>query len=393
MLKSIIISIYAIAFAPFFYRVFTLKKKVCGGLPPGLYVNTFVCCNLTTTLTQNRFMKKRYLLPVLLCLSVASYAQMPFSTVAPPRGVLNEKEKAEVNRNKNEINLLTTENNGFSGISTLTAAQKETINANKRKVDSLCKVNRDIRDSSVSRELNDIGKPDFLDHMNSNITSLQNGKKMFPTLNGELINYKLSLWTSSCKTSKGDTVARRHYLPISLFTKISGNYSDSAAGPSDDATSYFGAPLTLRFAPAFELFPNRLNENRLFVGLNTDLRLLTIGDTIKNKLQTTWGVYGSAGISYMGKGYAEDPTDAAHRYDGVWSFTAMLYFFKSGGEYNKAIFGNYEKKTLTGVELLLRFKTSKKENAKFNFLIGASNCFTKGAANTGSWQFRLGVGS
>ena len=98
----------------------------------------------------------------------------------------------------------------------------------------------------------------------------------------------------------------------------------------------------------------------------------------------------------MGRGFAMDgteETDAASRHDGIWSFTAMIYFFKSGGQFNKAVFGSYEAKTLTGAELLLRFKTTKKEDAKFNFLVGASNCFTKGTPNCGGWQFRLGIGN
>lgn len=332
-------------------------------------------------------MKKKYLLFYLLYFSFSAYSQMPFSTIAPPKVVLNEQENTMIRNNNLLIAALINKNEGNEDKSGIV------YKYDMHKIDSMKNQISHIKNIALKRNLDEISKPDFLDHMNSNITSLQNGKKMFPTINGELINYNLCLWTSYTRGSKGDTVIKQYYLPISLFTKISGNYSDSAAGVSDDATSYFGAPLTLRFAPAVELFRNKLNENKLFVGLNTDLRLLTIGDTIKNKLQTTWGIYGSAGISYMGKGFAEDPTDAAHRYDGIWSFSAMVYFFKSGGEFNKAIFGNYDKKTLTGVELLLRFKTTKKEDAKFNFLIGASNCFTKGAANSGGWQFRLGIGT
>ena len=92
----------------------------------------------------------------------------------------------------------------------------------------------------------------------------------------------------------------------------------------------------------------------------------------------------------MGYGYA---TSANGRHEGKWSFSSILYAFKSGGTFNKAVFGNYEKKTLSGVEFFLRFKTSKKEDSKFNFLIGASNGFTRGAPNFAKWEFRIGVGS
>ncbi len=334
-------------------------------------------------------------------------AQMPFSTYIMPTAQSAELKEFKrtgqsiIAINKAKIASLKEKNKAFAiSIQTESDVSKNAkinaeIKANIKSINSLDSQNKESIRALVKEEFVQLGKPDFLDHINANIVSIQNGKKMFPTINGEIINYKLSVWTSY-KIKKCDTVRTPHYLPISLFTKVSGNYADSEAGASDDATSYFGAPLTLRFSPSRELFKNKLHDNRLFAGFNTDMRLLTIADTVKNKLQTTWGVYGSAGLTYMGRGYAyegEGDTDAAQRHDGIWSFSAMLYFFKSGGDYNKAIFGNYEKKTLSGLEMLLRFKTSKKEDAKFNFLLGASNCFTKGAANSGGWQFKLGIGN
>ena len=244
----------------------------------------------------------------------------------------------------------------------------------------------------ANRAVNNLDKTDFFDHANANLVFIQDGKKLFPTINGEVINYKLGVWT----TKDQDGVKRPHYLPLSLISKVSGNYADSAAGATNDATSYFGAPLTFRISPAIELTKETSTENKLFLGFNADLRLLTIGDTVENKLNTGWGAYGSVGLTYMGKGFVQDPNgdqDESGRYDGTWSFSALLYIFKSGGTFNKAVFGDYEKKTLAGVEMLLRFKTSKKENSKFNFLIGANNGFTKGAPNFGKWEFRIGVGS
>jgi len=352
-------------------------------------------------------MKKTFLYFTFLFLSINLFGQVPFSTYAPvTEKLVKERFKKRygvsfTEENDKKIQELNTEIYNIENQEQILSVQQKTeaVKTKRANIQALEKSNAILIRKAIDSSVRELSKPDYLDHMNANITTLQNGKKMFPTINGEVINYKLSLWTSykiKEKDGKKDTIFQRHYLPISVFTKVSGNYSDSSAGPSDDATSYFGAPLTLRFAPAVELFPGKLRENRLFVGLNTDMRLLTIGDTIRNKLQATWGVYASGGISYLGRGYAfdgDEETDASGRHEGVWSFTAMLYFFKSGGEYSKAIFGNYEKKTLTGVEMLLRFKTSKKEDAKFNFLIGASNCFTKGAANTGGWQFRLGIGN
>jgi hypothetical protein len=354
---------------------------------------------------------KNFIVLIFLCFINSSLlAQMPFSTYVMPTAKSAElKEFKRTGKFVTAVNTLKVDslrkiNSRLSkeafGIASTQPEEVISINAaienNSRYIYMLEAENKELLKALVKEEFKQIGKPDFLDHLNANVVSIQNGKKMFPTINGEVINYKLSVWTTYKIDAKGDTARKPHFLPISLITKVSGNYADSAAGATDDATSFFGAPLTLRFSPSTELFKNKLNDNRLFAGIHTDMRLLTIADTIKNKLQTTWGVYGSAGLTYMGGGYAYDSegdTDAAQRHDGIWSFSAMLYFFKSGGDYNKAIFGSYEKKTLSGLELLLRFKTSKKEDAKFNFLLGASNCFTKGAANSGGWQFRLGVGN
>lgn len=248
--------------------------------------------------------------------------------------------------------------------------------------------------SLYKKQKDDLGKPNFFEHYSANIISIQNGKKMFPVINGEVINYGLGLWSTIREIDLGenrkifDTVT--HFLPFSIITKLSGNYADSSAGVTNDATSYLGAPLTFRISPSFEIPINGLQKNKLFVGLNIDLRLLTIADPGTNKLEASWGTYGSLGMTYMGYGYAS--TDNG-RFEGKWSLSSILYAFKSGGVFNKAIFGNYEKKTLTGIEFFLQFKTSKKEDSKLNFLIGASNGFTNNASNFGRWQFRIGVGS
>lgn len=209
-------------------------------------------------------------------------------------------------------------------------------------------------------------------------------------MNGEVINYGLGIWSHvKSKGGKKDTIT--HYLPLSIITKLSGNYKDSAAGVTNDATSVLGAPLTFRISPSFEIPGiDKLEKNKLFLGINTDLRLLTIADPATSKLEAGWGMYGSVGITYMGFGYA---TSGNGRYEGKWSFSSLFYAFKSGGDFNKAIFGDYEAKTLSGVEFFLRFKTNKKEDSKFNLLIGASNGFTRGASNFAKWEFRIGVGS
>lgn len=272
----------------------------------------------------------------------------------------------------------------------------------------------------ANNNLKDSFSLQYFDHMSANVVFIQNSQQMFPTINGEIINYKLGVWTQrifksnpkECDTCGNITdrvrrrackIARRecrdlltdslrvHYLPFSIITKVSSNYNDSSAGPTHDATSFFGAPLTFRFSPAIDLTPG-LEDNKLFAGMNADLRLLTYTDSGSTRLQTAWGAYVSVGLSYLGKGYAYD-TDDAQRHDGRFSFSSILYWFKSGGEFNKALFGDYQKKSLTGIELMLRFKTSSKQDSKFNFLFGANNCFTRGAPGFAQWQFQLGIGT
>jgi len=304
---------------------------------------------------------KPFLLFVACCCIINSFAQVPFSTFRKP--VLDSHESDQ-------------RTYGLSA-------------ENKRKRIYQLKL----------QELDTISNADYFNHVSANIVVLQNAKKMFPTINGEVINYRLGLWTekkySDTDLNKLYPEPRIHYLPFSIISKISGNYFDSAAGTTNDASSFLGAPLTFRLSPCIDLTP-KLIYNKLFFGVNADLRLLIIGDTEKDKLESSWGSYFSAGFTYMGTGYAfKEDTDKENkkRYNGKWSISTMIYGFKGGGSFNKAVFGEDQKKTLTGIEILLRFKTNKKEDSKFNFLIGAGNGFTRGAPNYARWDFRIGIGS
>ena len=258
------------------------------------------------------------------------------------------------------------------------------------------------------KKIDSLSMADYFDHMNANIVVIQDARKFFPTLNGEIVNYRFGIWTEKKVTKEGtgntkeermaasdvETEPRVHYLPFSIITKISSNYLDSSAGPINDATSFFGAPLTFRLSPAFDLLPNN-TENKLFMGANADLRLLAFGNDAENTIDVGWGAYISGGITYMGRGHAytiNEENKEETRYEGKWSFSAILYWFKSGGKFNKAIFDNFEKKSLSGIEMMLKFKASKKEDSKFNVLVSASNGFTKGASNFAKWEFRIGVG-
>jgi hypothetical protein len=250
-------------------------------------------------------------------------------------------------------------------------------------------------DSNYQQQLQEITRADYFDHVSANIVATGDLQQIFPTINGEVIHYKLGLWSSRVKNPENrlDTI-KMHYLPFSIISKISANYMDPGTGTLNDATSFFGAPLTFRFAPAFDLTPHS-EYNKLFVGVQGDLRMLVIGDTAANTIDASWGVYSSFGLTYMGNGYAFDDngTDDSERHDGKWSFSALLFWAKSGGKFNKAVFGNFEPKQLSGLELMLRFKASSKSDSRFNFFLGGSNGFSRGAPNFARWDFRIGVGN
>jgi hypothetical protein len=331
-------------------------------------------------LPQKLTVMTKFIAAITLLICVSTGAQVPFATY------------------KKDTVLGKINTTGFNGI-TANLAPKEFKK----------QVAENIRNNT---DLEKIEKTDFFEHYSANVVSIEGGKKLFPTINGEVVNYKLGIWSFKYKEStkkrkeelaktntNNETIPKKdsiviHYVPFSIISKVSADYMDAKAGTLNDATSFFGAPLTFRFAPSFDLTKN-WSYNKIFAGLNGDMRLLAIGDTVTNKLDAGWGAYGSVGITYMGTGYAYDgeDTDDGKRYHGKWSISTMLYWFKSGGTFNKAVFGDYAAKTISGIEMLLRFKTSKKEDSKFNFIIGASNGFTKDAPNFAKWQFRIGVGS
>ena len=221
------------------------------------------------------------------------------------------------------------------------------------------------------------------DQFGSGLVLGDDTKTLFPTINGEIINYRLSFYT--------DNNSVRHYIPISIISKVSGSNKNNT-GTLNDATSFFGSPFTFRTTTAF-LDKQIGKENRIVVGMHNDLRIVTVGDTLTSKIETSFGYYGAFGFTYFGKGEVYNDLDPSTKWDGAWSFSALLYLFSSGGTFNKAVFGNYDKKNLSGLELLLRFKTSNSEKSKFNLLVGGNYGFTKGAPNFEKWSFRLGVGN
>ena len=230
-----------------------------------------------------------------------------------------------------------------------------------------------------------------LDQFSSGLVMGDDMKNLFPTINGEILNYRLGLYSTKGRETDNDTIVR-HYLPISIISKISGS-NKNTTGTLNDATSFFGSPFTFRTTTIFLDRTTKNMENRFVVGMHNDLRIVTVGDTLTSKLETAFGYYGAIGFTYFGKGDVSNASDPSTKWEGTWSFSALAYFFSSGGTFNKAVFGNYEKKNLTGIELLLKFKTSSSEASKFNLLIGGNYGFTKGAPNFEKWSFRLGIGT
>lgn len=226
-------------------------------------------------------------------------------------------------------------------------------------------------------------KAHLLNQVGTSIVVGSDVANLFPTLNGEIVDYRI------CISRKG---TKRHYLPLSIVSKVSGN-STNTAGTVNDATSFFGAPLTLRATPTFRIEANENRATAWAFGTYHDVRLVTVGNTVTNKVDAGFGMYNAVGFSIFGEGYVQDNTDNPTKYEGSWVFSALLYNFSSGGKFNNAVFGSYEKKNLSGVEALFRFKTSSDQHSRFNLLIGGNYGFTPGASNYHTWSLRFGVGS
>ncbi len=214
---------------------------------------------------------------------------------------------------------------------------------------------------------------------------------MFPALNSSIINYRLGIHSRQTKKkgSQDDSVMKRTYIPFSLLSNVTTNFGKTASAVANEATTFFGSLLTFRITPHAVVKVGA--ENQLVFGLIQDLRLYSIGDTVTNKLTAAFGYYGAAGLTFFGPGTVDD--ESGKEYSGRWAFSSLFYWFKSGGKFDELVFKNQPAKWLSGVEFLLKFKTSAAEASKFNFLVGAKYGLAKGTPSADSWNFRIGVGN
>jgi len=239
--------------------------------------------------------------------------------------------------------------------------------------------------------LKEVENPEVAEKLSTGIVISDDVNKLFPTIVGNVVNYRLRLWSRVLKKGPDKNDTAIVYLPLSIISKISGATGNSS-GTLNDAASFFGAPFTLRFSPNFVDVDVDNKNGRFVVGMHHDLRVLAIADTATNKAEAGFGYYGALGFTYFNTGQVFNE-EAKDWIEGKWSFSALLYFFKSGGKFNKAVFGDYKNRTLSGIECMLRFRTNSDANKKFNFFFGTNYGFSKDVPNKGKWDFRMGIGN
>lgn len=233
-------------------------------------------------------------------------------------------------------------------------------------------------------------KPGFAEKLSTGIVIKGEVDKLFPTLVGDITTYRLKLWQRSIKRGRDKDKKANVYLPFSFVSKLSGSNEDNT-GTVNDATTFFGAPLTFRLSP--NLVDYTWNEGSRFVlGMHHDLRLLPVGDTTTDKIEAGFGYYGSFGFSFFNDADVFD-NESNSWIAGKWSFSALVYVFRSGGKFKQAVFGNYDKKSLSGFECMLRFATSDDASRKFNFFLGTNLGLTEDSPNYKKWDFRIGIGN
>jgi hypothetical protein len=218
------------------------------------------------------------------------------------------------------------------------------------------------------------------------------GGKLFPAISSSVIKYKFVMFSKKIPAPAGGAVTfKRVYLPFFVTSNVSGaNLTSNPAASATEATSYFGSVMNFRVSPGKKISIG--DENTLVLGTSHDLRILTIGDTVAQKVDIGFGYYGAAGLSYFGNGTATDPD--GKDYGGKFGMSAIIYWFKSGGKFNKAVLNNTGNKDwLIGFEYLLKFVPSNKADSKFKLFLGAKYDFSRASPTKNTWNFRFGVGN
>src|SRR5205809_4673537 len=116
-------------------------------------------------------MRNLIFLPFCL-LAIQSFSQVPFTTYSKKKHITKAEFEAMVNKN-----------NAFAEAHNLTNKQFNT----EIEFEELYNYRLESADT--------VSKADYFDHMSANIVIIQDAKKMFPSINGEVINYRLGIWT------------------------------------------------------------------------------------------------------------------------------------------------------------------------------------------------------
>lgn len=344
---------------------------------------------------------KQLLFLLMVCFAIKANAQAPFANKATFRNVKPSDIQKKISNNNGDSTINLRKTNKVINVLQIANTPDKTEQAAKLQQAA----NDATKESKVQEK-----SADLFSQFGGGLVIGDDANTLFPTVNGDIITYRLGVWSNirikddtkrghKPKTGEIDSLLRiakdsskldtvRHYLPLSIISKVSGSNQNNT-GTVNDAVSFFGAPLTFRFSPV--LYSHEFLENKIVFGMHHDLRILAIGDTNTNKITAGFGYYGAVGFTYFGNGTVSNEAEPKTVEDGVWSFSSLFYYFKSGGKFNKAVFGNYEPTSLTGIELLLRFKTTRSEANKFNLQLGANYGFTKNAPNYGKWEFKIGV--
>jgi len=126
--------------------------------------------------------------------------------------------------------------------------------------------------------LKDAEDADLADKISTGIVISDDVNKLFPAITGNVVNYRLRLWSRIMQKGpyKGDTA--EVYLPLSILSKVTGATGNNT-GTVNDAASFLGAPLTLRFSPNLLDLQSKDKKSRLGIGMQHELRMLYVAST------------------------------------------------------------------------------------------------------------------
>lgn len=224
-----------------------------------------------------------------------------------------------------------------------------------------------------------------------------NGGALIPSINVNIIQYRLGLFSYLAKHDKtyrnssdirfreGDTI--RFYLPLLLISKFNTNYDTANLASITDMTSFVGSPLTLRFMPSYTFRVGL--ENAFTIGHSSDLRTILYQDSLSQNLKAGFGYYGTIGLKYAGRGEVRDETGT--NYEGNWSISALLYTFITNQTVQNQLFDTNDK-SASGIETIFKFKVAETKVTRFNIYASAQYQFNKTEADN-PFIFKIGIGN